>query len=801
MLDGATGGLPRGRGLTAAMIDPGQATAELDPLEAEVLIDLRHIDEERRGAAALAGRSVELDSMVRGIDGALGGSIDVLDEIRHALRDLVEGAAARSAETAATVEKGIASLVGILQQRTGSRAADLRTLNAIGNHVKMLGLQASIEAGIHRGDNRGFDVVAVEVRRLATAIVETSHTVGTAMDDALLEQTAHSFRATFASVVSAIEQATGAAVDDADTGLVRASQRLGDLRENQRVVRALSTSLAEAAARMEEKLSWAGKVSRLVGSGTHTGERLRPMSGGDRLDRVLASGVLRVAIEPDFKGLSFRPHGAAGLQGLDVEYATAFARWLGTRIQLIPYPWDRCPELLQTGQRPGEQEADLVWSSLPRVDAYAVPMAMSNPYTYLPFVLARRPGDPIAGLPDLAGKVVGCINDPSAISVLERRGVRWPANTNLPGGQVRVANLLAYSDQSRIHDCLSDGDVDAFVVDLPIYHWAATDPASPWCGRIEILPGNLDDDLWRYAVGAAADVDSARLLAKVDEFIAWFTTQPERAEIEQRWQGHVYPAAPGRADEQDVVTPDDLLRRAPRSTAAGHQLTRRANDLALHASVAASAAASVVTELTERVAHIGTRLAEAQDEIRGCSELPEALNGSISRETQSRADALRHPLEQLLEQLAVSAETSRDVLLKITRVARRLQLLGLNAKIEAMRAGDTGRAFAVLAEEVHHLAIQAAGVTERIAASLDTQAVSEGIAALQHVTDHTIAGLRERLTTAMTAAFSQLTYVNGGFEQARDLATRLESTSADTAVRASRANDRMRPAAEAQRRR
>lgn len=782
---------------------PGGAPAPVppDPLEVAVVLDAATIEQERRRAGALTGDAAEIEATVTGIEAALGGSIEVLDDMCGALRGLVEGAGTRAAQVSEDVDRGIAALMALLHTRTDARTADLTALDTIANKVRMLGLQASIEAGIN-SDHGGFDMVAVEVRRLATTIIETGRSVGSATDDRMLEQTAQQFRATFDTVVVAVEDATAAAVDDAHTGLLRAGQRLGDLRENQRVARALAVSLAEAAGRLDEKLSRAGAVVRAAAATATPNdgiEWLRPESGGDRLDRVLASGVLRVAVEPDFKGLSFRPPGTDSLHGLDIEYATAFARWLGTRIELIPYPWDRCPELLQAGASPGEQEADLVWSALPRVDAYPVPMALSTPYTYLPCVLARRAGDAsIRGLSDLAGKVVGCIYDPSVMGVLERRGVRWAANADLPDGRIRVANLLAYSDQSRIHDCLTDGDVDAFVVDLPIYHWAATNPASPWCGRIEILPGNLDDDLWRYAVGAAADVDSARLLHKVDEFIAWYTDQPERAQLEQRWQGQVYAAATSRPDEHGVVTPADLLRRTPRSTTRAHQLTRRANDLALHASIAASCAASAAAELTERVAHIGTRLTESHDGIRHAADLPNALSTTITDQIRTRADTLRRPLDELIRQLGTSAAAARDTLTQITAVARQLQVLGLNAKFEAGRAGPAGRAFAVIAEEVHHLAITAAGLTEQIATTLDTTAVEDATTTLQTVTDTATTQLRTHLVTATSDAFSQLGSLTRGFDHANQLATQLTRTGADAAQQAHTANNHLDPAAQAQ---
>src|SRR5262249_39094003 len=84
---------------------------------------------------------------------------------------------------------------------------------------------------------------------------------------------------------------------------------------------------------------------------------------------------------------------------------------------------------------------------------------------------------------------------------------------------------------------LAEGAVDAFAVDHPIFYWACTAAESRWRGKIEILPGNLAPVAWHYAVGVKAEAASYRLLAKVNEFIAWFARTPQRLAIERSWQG------------------------------------------------------------------------------------------------------------------------------------------------------------------------------------------------------------------------------------------------------------------------
>jgi ABC-type amino acid transport substrate-binding protein len=264
---------------------------------------------------------------------------------------------------------------------------------------------------------------------------------------------------------------------------------------------------------------------------------LVPDAAHDQLDDILLRGKLRVAIEPNFVGLSFREKLGEPLKGMDVDYAKAFARFLGVECEFIEAPWDMCTELLTAGKRYGEPPADIVISALPPSAEYDN-VAYSEAYTYLHWVLARRKGDNnINRLEDLDGKVVGIINDPAAFQVLEDRGLRWSSNESKAGGRIKLDNLIAYSDQSRIHNCLADGVVDAFGVDLPIYYWACENTGSPWYGKIEIVPGNIAQQPYYYTMAVNAWGSSYRLLAKANEFIAWFKQQPERKQIEQRWQG------------------------------------------------------------------------------------------------------------------------------------------------------------------------------------------------------------------------------------------------------------------------
>ncbi|WP_413207039.1 methyl-accepting chemotaxis protein [Rhodospirillum sp. A1_3_36] len=438
-----------------------------------------------------------------------------------------------------------------LQAKAEGAVKVLGAIEDIGKGIKLLALNAAIEAARAGEHGRGFAVVAKEVGALAQstmrrtteavdlidlsgvtrALLDTIGTVGTDLD----------------TLGRDIEGSLGAL----QTRFSQMSDHLESLGNHNKVVFELLDASKGASSRTSEKVIRALNVTRSVedclksetASEARLGQFLRANHihddpAYDRLAAIKARGKIRVAVEPAFTGLSFRLKPGDPLRGLDADYARAFANWLGVECEFVEYSWDLLTELLFVGRKPGEPTADIVWSGLPP-SSFFQGIAYSETYTYLDFSLCRRAGNTaIRRLADLDGKVLGIINDPAAFTVLEAQGLRWVGNENKPGGVARVANLIAFSDQTRLHDALADGAVDAFAVDRPIFHWAATNPESPWYKRLEVVGGLLPHPYY-YAAAVAAEASSWSLLRAVNQFITAFRTTPERQAIERLWQGEV----------------------------------------------------------------------------------------------------------------------------------------------------------------------------------------------------------------------------------------------------------------------
>lgn len=182
--------------------------------------------------------------------------------------------------------------------------------------------------------------------------------------------------------------------------------------------------------------------------------------------------------------------------------------------------------------------------------------------------------------------------------------------------------------------------------------------------------------------------------------------------------------------------------------------------------------ASAATELSASIQEISNQASRALEISNVAADVTQKTNADVT-------------------QLASTADQIGEVVGIIRAIAEQTNLLALNATIEAARAGEAGKGFAVVASEVKDLSTQTAKATDEIAAQINgiqssTKATVESIEEIGHhiqaVTEVTsvIAAAVHEQTAATEEISHSITKAASGSDEAAENVTKVSDVIRDT---------------------
>lgn len=183
---------------------------------------------------------------------------------------------------------------------------------------------------------------------------------------------------------------------------------------------------------------------------------------------------------------------------------------------------------------------------------------------------------------------------------------------------------------------------------------------------------------------------------------------------------------------------------------------------------------ATVLEVASNAANSAENADKAKHEAEDGSKTVSAVVTAVEKLKQEA-----HKLGDEMGRLGSRAESIGDVMNVITDIADQTNLLALNAAIEAARAGEAGRGFAVVADEVRKLAEKTMTATKEVGEAIDSiQESSRASMKTMEETSDMVDSTTLLVGEAGSSLSSILEIIEEVAEQVRSIATAAEEQSA-----------------------
>ncbi|WP_238933462.1 methyl-accepting chemotaxis protein [Brevibacillus choshinensis] len=216
----------------------------------------------------------------------------------------------------------------------------------------------------------------------------------------------------------------------------------------------------------------------------------------------------------------------------------------------------------------------------------------------------------------------------------------------------------------------------------------------------------------------------------------------------------------GASAEHVAATSEQLTASAEQTSKATEQIAVTMQEVASGSDEQARTvddASKTVTSMSARLQQIAANTEQVSATVEEASRIVAGGNQAIGTAI-TQMSSINHTVTGLAASIKLLGQRSAEIsniVGVITTIAEQTNLLALNAAIEAARAGEHGRGFAVVADEVRKLAEQSAQSTKQI---------TELIAAIQVDTNQAV-GAMESTTTEVAAGIEVVNVAGQSFHE------------------------------------